>query len=86
MAPSASQNHPVIQQKLQGAKNIKASYGHVYDSVCAQTVAGFTAHTFNSDYTQLTTTFYNNLGGIVNQFTSDKNGVWTAVGGGCVTN
>ncbi len=84
MVNTADQQHPKTLLKTQGKAVPTATYGHSYQSICTNVVAGFTAHSFNSDFTELTTTFYNNLGGIVNQFTSDKNGVWTAAPGACV--
>lgn len=84
MVPTVDQQHPVTAQKVQGTPSLKSAYEHTYQTICTNKVAGFTAHTFNEDFTQLTTTFYNNAGGIVNQFTSDKNGVWTAEPTACV--
>jgi tartrate-resistant acid phosphatase type 5 len=47
---------------------------HAYATVFNQKIAGFTAHYFSDDYTQLTTKYYGYDGSVVHQFTSDRKG------------
>lgn len=56
-----------------GAEGVEA-YGHTYKVAWTQTVAGFTRHTFNAAYTQLTTEFVTADGDVVHSFVSDKAG------------
>jgi hypothetical protein len=55
--------------------NISATYNdHTYKQVWGKTVAGFTLHTFNADFTALTTDFLSYTGEVVHSFTNDKYG------------
>lgn len=62
-SPSYDESHPT-----------KEGSGHSYQTVWNKKVAGFTQHSFNSDYSQLTTNFIDYLGNIVHSFTVNKQG------------
>jgi hypothetical protein len=47
---------------------------HSYHTVWSQQIAGFTSHTFNSDFSQLTTSFISSTGQRLRSFTVDKSG------------
>lgn len=47
---------------------------HTYQTVYTNTIAGFTSHTFNSDYTRLTTDYISYAGDVVHTFTVNKGG------------
>ena len=47
---------------------------HSYQTVYTNKVAGFTTHTFNSDFTLLTTELVSYTGEVVYSFVSDKSG------------
>jgi hypothetical protein len=83
MVPTVDQTQGRTLLKVTGESVPTTAHGQSYTTVCTNVVAGFTAHSFNADFTQLTTTFYNNKGGVVNQFVSDRHGVWTAEAGAC---
>ena len=82
MVKTVDQEHPVTARKLR-SHAVHSAHGQSYQTVCANSVAGFTAHTFNADFSALTTTFYDNNANVVNQFTSQRNGEWTAEPGAC---
>lgn len=76
MVSTADQNHAHVQTKVLGG-NIPAnetSNGHSYSTVWNQKVAGFTTHTFSSDYTQLTTNYITYTGETVHSFTVTRGG------------
>jgi hypothetical protein len=74
---TADQAHPVTSRKVRG-ENItlaeRANVKHSYSTIFNQKVAGFTSHTFNSAFTQLTTNFVSNTGQVVHSFVVDKSG------------
>jgi hypothetical protein len=90
MVDTIDQQHPITKAKREGRDvtpsmrrahlaNVNASdtatyNDHTYKQVWTQTVAGFTLHTLNADFTELRTDFITNTGAIVHTFTSDKNG------------
>jgi tartrate-resistant acid phosphatase type 5 len=51
-----------------------AHNSHTYQTIFNQKVAGFTTHTFNSDFTILTTAFVSYTGEVVHSFSSSKDG------------
>ena len=90
MVDTEDQKHPITKAKLEGREvttemrkahrravnaSDSATYtDHTYQKIWNQAVAGFTLHTFNADFTQLTTDFVSYTGAVVHTFTSDKNG------------
>ncbi|KAJ1437636.1 Metallo-dependent phosphatase-like protein [Ochromonadaceae sp. CCMP2298] len=97
MVNTIDQEHPITKAKLEGRdvtpemrrahrKDVNATDSatysdHTYSKVWTQTVAGFTQHTFNSDFTSLTTDFVTYTGAIVNTFDVNKAGVITSQNG-----
>jgi hypothetical protein len=57
-----------------GATQIVTYSDHTYKQLWSQKVAGFTKHTFNSAFTQLTTEFISYTGAVVRTITTDKSG------------
>lgn len=47
---------------------------HTYSTVWSKKIAGFTAHTFSSDFTTLKTDFIDNTGVILHSFSVNKKG------------
>lgn len=84
MVNTPDQEQGVTKAKRQGLSNIKQTVRnkedgsvaatHSYETVWTKTVAGFTAHTFNSDYTRLTTDYITYSGDVVHTFTINKGG------------
>lgn len=90
------QAHPITLAKLEGrdvtpamrkahrfavnSSDTNEYSDHTYQKIWTQTVAGFTQHTFNSDFTSLTTNFITNTGAIVNSFVVNQRGVITSQG------
>eukprot|EP00939_MAST-03C_sp_MAST-3C-sp1_P005297 g5297.t1 len=61
--------------KAEGAPSVRSSVGgHTYETVFNSKTAGFTLHTFSSDYTTLRTDFYSYSGEILRTFTVTKRG------------
>ena len=61
------------EQKEHGSKT-GSKLGHTYQTVFNLKVAGFTSHTFNSDFTELTTNFVSYDGENIHSFTVYKDG------------
>jgi hypothetical protein len=90
MVDTVDQKHPITAAKRDGLEvtpsmrkahrnNVNstdtAEYNdHTYKQVWSKTVAGFTLHTFNADFSELTTDFITNTGEVVNSFVVDKAG------------
>lgn len=74
MVNTADQSHKITSAKLTGVQDLKNSLGHSYSSIWNSKVAGFTLHTFNSDFTTLRTDYLKYDGSIVHTFTVDKKG------------
>uniref|UniRef100_A0A7S2XDA4 Calcineurin-like phosphoesterase domain-containing protein n=1 Tax=Lotharella oceanica TaxID=641309 RepID=A0A7S2XDA4_9EUKA len=62
----------LTKAKVEGAAHLDTNYGHSYKTIWNQKVAGFTAHSFNDDYTQLTTDYIDYSGNVVHSFTVTK--------------
>jgi predicted MPP superfamily phosphohydrolase len=71
----------ITSKKAQGVKSIDSSSSyrpnseynyHTYETVWNMKVAGFTSHSFNLDYTQLTTNFVSYTGEVIHSFTVKK--------------
>ena len=70
----------LTSKKAEGVKSIDSSLynaasklgGHTYETLWNMKVAGFTSHSFNSDYTQLITNFVSYSGEILHSFTISK--------------
>ena len=93
---TVDQAHPITLAKLEGrdvtpamrkahrfavnSSDTNEYSDHTYQKIWTQTVAGFTQHTFNSDFTSLTTNFITNTGAIVNSFVVNQRGVITSQG------
>eukprot|EP00467_Chlorarachnion_reptans_P008534 CAMPEP_0114527278 /NCGR_PEP_ID=MMETSP0109-20121206/23522_1 /TAXON_ID=29199 /ORGANISM="Chlorarachnion reptans, Strain CCCM449" /LENGTH=455 /DNA_ID=CAMNT_0001709215 /DNA_START=20 /DNA_END=1388 /DNA_ORIENTATION=- len=60
------------RSKTEGVETVQSPLGHSYKTVWNQKVAGFTFHSFNSDYTELTTDFITYAGEVVHSFTVTK--------------
>mmetsp|Transcript_31042 Transcript_31042/g.52442 ORF Transcript_31042/g.52442 Transcript_31042/m.52442 type:complete len:377 (+) Transcript_31042:69-1199(+) len=91
---TADQTHPITAAKLAGQPitremrrqhrfNVNASDtatydDHDYEKVWQQTVAGFTLHKFNSDFTSLTTEFISYTGDVVHSLVVNKQGEITS--------
>ena len=82
MVNTLDQNHPITNAKVNNLpvdeklfqSMGKTSTGHSYQTIWNQKVAGFTLHTFNSDFTQLTTTFLDYNGNNIHEFVVNKAG------------
>lgn len=87
MVDTEDQEHPVTKLKKEGKhipplfretyqkeNSTATALGHSYETVWKETIAGFTLHTFNSDYTSLTTDFIDYQGNILNSFVVNKGG------------
>lgn len=84
MVNTTDQTHEMSLLKLSGesysTQKVSArsnANNHVFTSVCKQTVAGFTTHTFNSDFTTLTTQFVGYTGTILNEIVTNRDGSFT---------
>lgn len=85
MVNTTDQAHPMTQRKLAGLNITRDDLqamnkatgvnAHTYQSVYKNTVAGFTLHTFNSDFTTLTNQFVTYTGAVVRSFVVNKDGV-----------
>jgi hypothetical protein len=82
MVNTMDQQHPITAAKVAG-KNIteellkemgRTFTGHTSSLVWQDIVAGFSSHSFNSDFTQLTTSFITYQGTVVHTFTVNKAG------------
>lgn len=87
LVDTVDQSHPVTSAKVRG-ENLKTKLykstpsvgaevkynSHTYKTIYNNKVAGFTTHTFNEDFTVLTTNFVTYTGDIVYSFTSNKKG------------
>lgn len=80
---TADQLHPRVQAKYHGAVlsgeelqrlNLTSLAEHQAKVVVTNVVAGFLSHTFNSDYTQLTTKMIKYDGTVLDTYISDKYG------------
>lgn len=80
MVDTADQSHPTTAAKLAGqrttSKNLKSTGGttHEVEPIWQAKVAGFTLHTFNSDFTQLSTSFMDYLGNNLRTIVVNKQG------------
>lgn len=86
MVDTTDQEHPLTKLKLEGKnvpKGFKASYqganstatvDYSYSTIWKETVAGFTKHYFNSDYSTLTTEYISYTGEILHSFVVNKAG------------
>ena len=66
------QEMPQTKEKLQGINNVISSSGHTYQTIYNNKIAGFTLHTFNEDFTSLTTELITYDGNVIHTFTQDK--------------
>lgn len=84
MVNTADQSHGVTKAKKNGGKysarqlqelsGSNTTLGHSYETVWTRTVAGFTLHYFNDDFTQLTTDFIEYTGEVLHSFVVNKSG------------
>jgi len=72
MVSTQDQKTEVAQIKSSGGHLNQTSSNHAYTTVWNQKVAGFTHHTFSSDYTQLATDFISYEGNTLHSFTVTK--------------
>jgi len=78
MVPTTDQQQPITKAKLMG-RNITSSVltsggQHTYETVYNNAVAGFTSHTFSSDYSKLFTQYITYTGEVVHSFTVNRKG------------
>ena len=72
VTPAMRQAH---RKSVSSTETDTATYvDHSYKTLWNQAVAGFTLHTFNSDFTELTTDYMTNTGEVVNTFVVNKAG------------
>ncbi|GAB5357482.1 hypothetical protein AAMO2058_000378700 [Amorphochlora amoebiformis] len=58
--------------KVLGKAGFQTSHKHSYETVWNQVISGFTAHSFNKDFTKLTTNFIDYTGNEIYSFTVSK--------------
>ena len=74
LVETADQLHEPTKAKAEG---LCVEDSHSFKTVFNQKVAGFTLHTFNSDYTELTNEFIGYDGEVVHSFTVTKGQSYT---------
>merc|ERR1711918_107257 len=72
MVNTPDQEMTQTKEKWQGITNVISSSGHSYQTVFNEKIAGFTLHTFNEDFTSLTTELIAYNGNVIHTFTQDK--------------
>ena len=63
-----------FRRTYQGSDSTATARGHSYDQVWKETIAGFTLHTFSSDFSTLTTDFISYQGDTLHSFVVNKQG------------
>jgi hypothetical protein len=73
---TADQTHPKTSVRVAGGnlEGESSPNSHSYQTIFNQQIAGFTLHTFNSDFTSLTTDYISYKGDILHSFSVDKSG------------